>query len=1116
MLLIAVAVAVTVAAVAHEIEYDHSAKACVPGGARVEAAHQLSFDEATGEYVLRAEHRERGTVTYRVLPARPDGSNGLLSVRAALDDRDPVTITEGVILTGRDRAGREIALDGRRYISTYDHADVDADGPEGFMREAAPHGACIRIGGEIPVPPNATGHATVGLGVEPGRWMVGVRYMDDRDDEPDDAFIALSIRGEEIGRIALDRDDDAWREQLFEVELRGDDLLRIDGRADSSGQEFCRISHVVLRSLDAPEMNVSADTRDDAVVVRIEPLIEDMPALEAEVGLQGVALRCTIRQVEEAVAPAGYVTMRLLSSGELPGTRVVTQPFLAERLAVLPDGSFCTTIVDRFNSHGADYNNAGSVLDGRFDVFGDVQYLANSAGELYAFREDLWVTLSSRHIDCLPVFEGIEPSDGRRDLGHRVVFDHWSMLSGSALERQMRMMGACGMTDMLAIWHTWMRYGYDRRQPQFTPASPERWSAEQFQAAVDAAHELGWRVALHENYNHMDWDSPYNAPTPAREFGEPDRPGAGDPAEAEAEAQTLRSVFHDDYPDRRPQNPWALARDADMRVAIGPLTRPSPPAFPISADKMLFYSQIESHAIRELYGMTAGYLDVTPTNSPGMNTWDLHIDLDARNREARGGNQAYRHAWRLFDHHRDIFGITTGEGGWAATYHAGHIDAVEREVRGRMAAPVLPEHELTVVRPLSLHHGMGYYSRFFDADAHSSTYDFDLYRAMQVAFGHAGFIHDTILPGNIPGPEAIREYYLMRALQEAFADAALEAIEYFDAGEWISGDEALTRGLDLNQARLRISYAGGLQIALNFDRAEDWTLEMGGSPVALPPKGWLAVADGIGLRAGTVREQGEVRDFCASAAYDYRNDRDDPGFGHIVVRESGLPGLSEREAPGILVCLREGAERLDVQVPAQLTAAGRLNLTVLNSGDAQTVPVGLAGMTVAGPVTVTDYQGNRDGQFRSDVTWEDARPGTWTLSLAYTYTDPGHLDEANAIELEDAFDGEPIVVGEPGEEEAVASAGRRANFVEVAAQLRYPRRVSAGGQVVFRLDRLQFGEVIDDDFAEDVRLILRNAQTGETVELRVPEVSVIQREEIDGFGGQIEFPANSITTFEIG
>lgn len=1098
-------------ATAHEIPTDYSREACVPvaAGARLEADFSCEQDAATGEFVISSRD-ERGPIAYRVLPGRPDGSNGLFSVRASVGGGGPFTIAPGVMLTMRDLQGRNIGLDGRRLLSAFDFADVDADGPGGYMREPSGHGPCIRIGDTLPVEPHTQGHVTVPLEVEPGRWMVGVRYMDDRDDVADDAFIALSVGGAEIGRIMLDLDDDAWHERLFAAELQGGEVLRVDARSDAGGEDYCRISQIILRPADGPGVELEArQNADGAIVIRqTVPLLEGLPRLSASITPVGRSLQCILGQEGQATAPAGVVEMTLLPSTDVPDPRLIPQPFLLEPVVMTGDGVFYSAFVDRFNSHCTEYRPRGAVSAAGADCFGSARYLPDSADALNDFSETLWLTASDRHLDVLPSFAGREASSGRADIGHRVVFDHWRMAPGAGLERQIRIMAGCGMTDLLAIPHTWMRYGYDRKQPQFSPANPERWTDEEFAAAISACHDFGWRVAVHENYNHMDWDSPYNTPTPAREFGEPDRPGDPGPDEALA---LVTSCPGEDL-SRQPRNAWAFSRLADLRVSMGPLTRPSPPAFPIAADKMLFYSEIESHKIREMYGTSAGYLDVTPTNAPGLGTWSTHIDLDARNRNSRDWASVYRGAWRLFDHHRSIFEITTGEGGGSATYHAGHIDAVEREVRGRMAAPLLPEHELRVIRPLSLHHGMGYYSRFFDADAPSSSFDFDLYRAMQVAFGHAGFMGDAVFAGNIPGPEAIREYYLMRALQEAYADAELLAVEYRDGERWISAEEALAAGMDLNRARLRVSYAGNLQIALNFDREADWAVQVNGTPHVLPPLGWAAEAPGLSV--GTVKTAGGVRDFCASEGWDYRNDRSAVDFGHVVTRASGLPGLSEREAPGLLLCLRDEAERLEVVLPESLRSAQRMNLTVINAGDEVRLPLTVEGVTDR-PWRSLQYRGVSPGAIEPVVTWEDARPGTWRLSLAYLYTDPQHPEDTTQLPLITAFDGPPLVIGAAQGEQVEGSFQHNEGFVEARATLRYSASAQAG-PVNFELTDLLWGAQENDDHATEVRLVLENAQTGETVELPFASVGEVRTRRFDGAPAEFVFPKRSVTTFEIG
>ncbi|HUS80029.1 MAG TPA: hypothetical protein VM283_02100, partial [Armatimonadota bacterium] len=821
-----------------------------------------------------------------------------------------------------------------------------------------------------------------------------------------------------------------------------------------------------------------------------------------------------------AQAPAGITGISLLPSAGTPQARVLVVPYVNERVVVNGGGGLFSTYVCRFRSHCTRLRPGGSVdaETGAASAFGELAYLPNSADEYHDLSEVLYITASPRLLDVTPTFPARSPTPGRAQVSGRVVFDHWRMAEGDGLERQMRIMDGCGMHDMLAILHTWMHYGYDRKQPQFTPANPQRWTEQQFVSAIAACGELGWRVAVHENYNHMDWDSPYNSPTPATEFGEPLRPGDPGPEEA---ARLVASAPGEDL-SRQPRNAWAFARLADLRVAPGPLSRPEPPAFPISSDKMLFYSQIESHKIREMYGTTAGYLDVSPCVQPGVGTWDLHIDLDARNREARGFDQVYRNAARQFAHHRDIFEIATGEGGDNATYNVGYIHAVERQVRSKMNTPIIPHFELAVIRPLSLHHGMGYYSRYFDADADSSTWDWDLYRAMSIAFGHAGFVGDTLLPAHIPGPEAIRHYYTMWAMQAAYADAPLEAIEYDDAGRWISVEEGLARGYDFTRARLRLRYGGGLQIAVNFDD-EVWPVEVGGRQFALPRAGYAAVCEPEGLVVYSAVVSGVHEDCARCARYEYRHRRQVGGADqfahHVVASASGLPGLADREAPGLLVCLSDRPEALAVRVPDGLAPQGRLNLTVINAGDEITLPVNIEGIAIGAVLPVTTYRGVERNRIALTATWTPPAAGEWAIALACTYTDPGHMDAAGAVPVQVQFPDAHLVVadGAPATAEVThASAGRRGDFIEIAADLRFPAASAAGKAVAFAFDKLQFGETNDDDYARDVRLVLTNVATGERTDVIFPEAGDIERVQADALGEAYLFPAHSVTTFEIG
>ena len=91
---------------------------------------------------------------------------------------------------------------------------------------------------------------------------------------------------------------------------------------------------------------------------------------------------------------------------------------------------------------------------------------------------------------------------------------------------------------------------------------------------------------------------------------------------------------------------------------------------------------------------------------------------------------------------------------------------------------MIPDYELRRVQPLMANHGVGYYGRFFNeihgqAPIDPARVNWDLYRATEIAFGHAGFLSTAQVPAPPLGPwvpmgsmrEAFGEYYLMRAVQ---------------------------------------------------------------------------------------------------------------------------------------------------------------------------------------------------------------------------------------------------------------------------------------------------------------------------------------------------------------
>ena len=118
--------------------------------------------------------------------------------------------------------------------------------------------------------------------------------------------------------------------------------------------------------------------------------------------------------------------------------------------------------------------------------------------------------------------------------------------------------------------------------------------------------------------------------------------------------------------------------------------------------------------------------------------------------------------------------LADGEGpGRFDTYYAGGVDGFERPLDGPGThavggGAVIVDYELRRVQPVMANHGVGYYGRFFNeagtrlrvgpapidprvpaAGGWAGTRDaaaWDLYRATEIAFAHAGFLSTAQVP----------------------------------------------------------------------------------------------------------------------------------------------------------------------------------------------------------------------------------------------------------------------------------------------------------------------------------------------------------------------------------
>jgi hypothetical protein len=307
------------------------------------------------------------------------------------------------------------------------------------------------------------------------------------------------------------------------------------------------------------------------------------------------------------------------------------------------------------------------------------QYLAKTDGTLNILHEQMVVISSSNVDDVLPS-PGNVASPYLSTMSGRTVLDIWD--SGfTKIEQGLADLGDYGIKNCVGIIHNWQHSGYDNALPEHYSANPDLGGSSELQAAIAQGTANGCLMAVHENY--VDYYPNYPLFTEA--------------------AVALNS-------DASQMQSWLNSSTGIQSFS----TKPS---------WMVADAETQSPLIHQVYGTTAGYLDVhsaAPISS--------HGDMDASSPGA--GTLA---AWMqgnegLWGYERRTHnGPVLGEGldHW---YYSGLLDGVEAQLgAGSVPAnsdetlPLFVDFDLLRIHPLQANHGMGYYSRWTQSQASSMT-----------------------------------------------------------------------------------------------------------------------------------------------------------------------------------------------------------------------------------------------------------------------------------------------------------------------------------------------------------------------------------------------------------
>ncbi|MBN1344867.1 MAG: hypothetical protein JXQ73_19390 [Phycisphaerae bacterium] len=406
-------------------------------------------------------------------------------------------------------------------------------------------------------------------------------------------------------------------------------------------------------------------------------------------------------------------------------------------------------------------------------------YSPKTDGTRNAVATTAYYTLAPRVGDVLCNLPS-PPSPFLEDLAGRIMFDVW----GGKFREDADWFGELevqGVRDAAIIKHVWQRSGYDNALPNHVPANKDQGGDEDMTYYVRTTRALGHRTSLHENY--VDF-------YPNSELYD-----AND-VSLESDGTLVKAWFN------------------------GGTGIQSYGAKPTG---MLKYARMESPEIHRRYGTNASYLDVHTCVPP----W-FHVD----HRAGEPGAATFEAVWKanseLFAFERKTHeGPLFGEGN-NHFYWAGLCDGCEAQVAGGEDADWVVDFDLLKIHPQMVNHGMGYLERWLSSGYDGGWYSrvpttrmLDKYRAMELAFGHAGFVAQQVWRQM---PYVIREYYLVTPIQDRYVTARPAAILYDVGGKMLPATEALKAGPMSN--RVHVEYDGGLKLWCNGGE-KDWALPGG-------------------------------------------------------------------------------------------------------------------------------------------------------------------------------------------------------------------------------------------------------------------------------------------------
>jgi hypothetical protein len=540
-----------------------------------------------------------------------------------------------------------------------------------------------------------------------------------------------------------------------------------------------------------------------------------------------------------------YVGTTFGTSENAPGASRVIIPYM-ENMDVTMVGlgggglnsKFYQTFIDFTQSSGSVVSkpaNPHAYASGsttRFRNGLDVAYRQLSNGQVNGLDETFWVTLTSSVQDTFVHMDN-PASPHRAAMASAYVLNFADMGgSGSAVDYAryryyVGTMASYGVENLMAyLWGPWAQTNAagDQVWPDVLPPNPAPGPVVDLLALIGEIQNWGYSIGAYTYYYTFVND-------PLNQYWDP--------------TKTVKN-----------------ANGANKLSAWGPPLLAPDAAVPLAAS-------IEQD-VKNQIGTNLCYQDTLSGHFPHdqlLSEWvpDGHISTIG------AAISAYK---ALFQQSKNVHGGPyLGEGalfmmnniGFDSMY-AGYVDGWERMLgdwpgSGQPPTPalndtyfVVPDYELSVVKPRAVGLGFGFPQRFKDTAYPIPQNDFDEFLATYISYGHVYYMNCNGIVGDngdyVKEGDEIRAYYMLSAsLQPRYINSEVTSVEYFDdaAGVYRRLSGALKLAMDLRNPRQRLTYANGLVIHVNHATTNWLNITAAGRVFTIPPNGWVAYHPCSGL-----------------------------------------------------------------------------------------------------------------------------------------------------------------------------------------------------------------------------------------------------------------------------